>query len=347
MLSASMIDLLAGTITAVAPVSNHQAAREPGMAWVIGIDEAGYGPNLGPLVMTAVACRLTDRHARDCLWTLLAPAVRRGADADDGRLLIDDSKKIYSTARGLAGLELGVHTAVWRQRAALHALIEGLCPDDVTELRREAWYKGESPLPLLVEGDALGRAVTQFDEACAGREVGPWRACAAVSCPPRFNALVDAAGSKGAALADGLSRVIGGIRGLIPGGEDLFFFVDKHGGRNAYAALIQHALPNGVVLARQEGMSASVYQVQGLGRDVILTFRPRADSEHFCVALASMTAKYLREVLMREFNAFWLEQVPGVKPTAGYPGDAARFFEAIRPAAERLGIVESALWRRK
>lgn len=317
------------------------------MAWVIGIDEAGYGPNLGPLVMTAVACRLPDRHAGGCLWTLLAPAVRRAADADDGRLLIDDSKKVYSTARGLAGLELGVHTAVWRRRAALHALAEQLCPADVAELRQEAWYKGDSPLPLLVEEESLSRAVTEFDEVCAGRDVGPWRACASVSCAARFNALVDAAGSKGAALADALSRNIGGIRGLIPGGEDLFFFVDKHGGRNAYSALIQHALPDGVVLARQEGMSASVYQVQGLESRVTLTFQPRADSAHFCVALASMTAKYLREVLMREFNAFWQQQVPGVKPTAGYPGDAARFYEAIRPAAERLGIVESALWRRR
>jgi len=37
----------------------------------------------------------------------------------------------------------------------------------------------------------------------------------------------------------------------------------------------------------------------------------------------------------------------GLKPTAGYPGDAARFYEGIRPAMERLGVQESAVWRRK
>jgi hypothetical protein len=60
-----------------------------------------------------------------------------------------------------------------------------------------------------------------------------------------------------------------------------------------------------------------------------------------------MASKYLRELLMLEFNRFWQEHVPGLKPTAGYPGDAARFLGAIRPAAERLGIAETALWRRK
>jgi hypothetical protein len=60
-----------------------------------------------------------------------------------------------------------------------------------------------------------------------------------------------------------------------------------------------------------------------------------------------MVSKYLRELLMREFNHFWQGHVPDLKPTAGYPADAARFFEAIRPAAERLGLSEAALWRKK
>ena len=75
------------------------------MAWVIGIDEAGYGPNLGPFVMTAVACRVPDPLAGANLWQLLRSAVRNGREQEDGRLLVDDSKVVYSTARGLLGLE--------------------------------------------------------------------------------------------------------------------------------------------------------------------------------------------------------------------------------------------------
>ncbi len=64
------------------------------MPWVVGIDEAGYGPNLGPLVQAAVALYLPDGdHAG---WETLKPVVRRCGEKADGRLLIDDSKKVYT-----------------------------------------------------------------------------------------------------------------------------------------------------------------------------------------------------------------------------------------------------------
>ena len=125
------------------------------------------------------------------------------------------------------------------------------------------------------------------------------------------------------------------------------FHIDKHGGRNAYAAMLQDLLGRGVVVARQETAARSVYQVLGLPRSIGITFQPRADSEHFCVALASMVSKYLRELLMGEFNRFWQAHVPGLKPTAGYPMDAVRFFAAIKPVAETLGLPADSVWRRK
>ena len=75
------------------------------MPWVVGIDEAGYGPNLGPLVQAAVALYLPDGDPAG--WETLKPVVRRCGEKADGRLLIDDSKKVY-TRGGLAALERGV-----------------------------------------------------------------------------------------------------------------------------------------------------------------------------------------------------------------------------------------------
>jgi hypothetical protein len=320
------------------------------MPWMVGIDEAGYGPNLGPLVMTAVACRLADTTAAD-LWQMLRPAVRRPGDDDDGRILVEDSKLVYSTARGLLELERGVLACLGCRLGpspwTLCHFLESTCSAGADDLGQEAWYLGQTPLPTTADFFALAAAGDRFGQAClqAGLEWGPIRCV--VICPGRFNALLDRWGSKGAVLAHCLTELLTCNRHLDGPAEPAWFIVDKHGGRNHYAAMLQHALPDGLVVAEEEGMEKSTYQVLGLPRPLRLTFQPRADASHFVVALASMISKYLRELFMHEFNQFWQTHVPGLKPTAGYPGDAARFRDAVLPAAKRLGIADDALWRRK
>src|SRR5439155_16529616 len=71
------------------------ATGGPAMPWLVGIDEAGYGPNLGPFVMSAVCCRAPDAGAD--LWQLLSAALRKGDAPADGRILVDDSKVVYSS----------------------------------------------------------------------------------------------------------------------------------------------------------------------------------------------------------------------------------------------------------
>jgi len=97
----------------------------------------------------------------------------------------------------------------------------------------------------------------------------------------------------------------------------------------------------------EEGEQASRYEAEPAGRRLSVSFIPRADGAHLCVALASMVSKYLRELFMGELNAFWQARVPGLAPTAGYPGDAPRYLEAIRPAADALGLTRESIWRVK
>jgi hypothetical protein len=321
------------------------------MPWIIGIDEAGYGPPLGPLVMTSVACRIPGKPARTNLWRLLKDAVRpQEADADE-RILIADSKVVYSATRGLAGLEIGVTAALSSGQEAglppLAGLVERLSPPAPAELQSECWYTGTTPLPVVCDRQEIATAADRL-AACSRRKRLTWGLMRSVIvCPARFNELLERWGSKGAILGDGLAELVGSNLQLLESPEPLHFVVDKHGGRNNYAALLQNALPDGLVLAREESLARSTYQVVGLGRSVEFHIQPRADAEHFCVALASMISKYLRELLMGEFNAFWQSHVPGLRATAGYYGDAGRFFDEIRPKAEQLGIPEPALWRRK
>jgi len=60
-----------------------------------------------------------------------------------------------------------------------------------------------------------------------------------------------------------------------------------------------------------------------------------------------MAAKYLREVCMLQFNRYWSAKVAGLKPTAGYPMDAGRFFADIQPCLALDGTDERMVWRAK
>jgi ribonuclease HII len=78
---------------------------------------------------------------------------------------------------------------------------------------------------------------------------------------------------------------------------------------------------------------------------VRIVFREKGEEHCMSVAVASMLSKYLREGLMRRFNAFWRQYLPEVAPTAGYYGDGQRFLQDIDATRRQLGIGDEMLVR--
>jgi hypothetical protein len=323
------------------------------MPWVVGIDEAGYGPNLGPLVQTAVAIRLPDHdHAG---WETLKPCIRRCGEPDDGRLLIDDSKKVYAGGKGLANLERGVFVGFQLFESELASVVrKTTLPWVRDELPTEPWYDAAAAVPVTTSCEEMFEVHGRFSERVTGIDYRITLPCGVIVPAGRFNRVVGESGSKATVLARGLVELMAETATDLATISDpemarspIVFLCDKLGGRNFYAAMLQHAFPDGWVSAVCESAAESRYRIANLGRDIEVVFRPRADAESVSVALASMLAKYLREVCMIQFNAFWRKHVPELEPTAGYPGDAKRFFYAIRPAMEKLGIPVDAVWRKR
>src|SRR5262245_3697507 len=178
------------------------------MPWCVGIDEAGWGPNLGPYVMTAVALRAAPVD----LWDVLSAAVRRAEDPADERLVIADSKAIYSTAKGLAELERSVLAALGCEANTLAALLKRLAPQALTEIRGECWYQGKLRLPAAWQREENDRCRTLFQEALGAAGMELMHVQCVVVCPERFNAMTDRDDNKSAVSAWAVQQLVADCR---------------------------------------------------------------------------------------------------------------------------------------
>jgi len=316
------------------------------MTYIMGTDEAGYGPNLGPLVVSASLWQVPDDARQRDLYELLGDAVSR-TDRSDDRIPIADSKTLYMSQGSLASLERGLLPALaqtGRQPGGWQALFDALDPECAADRDALPWYQGyDEPLPIDADGKQIEALSTNLRRALEQAGVRCLSLRSAAIFPERFNRLVDEHGNKSTVLSKVTFSLI--ERLLAQTGEQpVLILCDKHGGRNKYARLLQETFPEYLVEIHGEGRAESVYRWGPPGQRVEIRFR--ASGEAFLpAALASMASKYLRELAMRALNQFWCARVDGLRPTAGYPVDARRFFAEIETAKMELGIDDRQLWR--
>ena len=316
------------------------------MPFLIGTDEAGYGPNLGPLVVGATVWQTPPRTMPEDLYRLLEGCVC--CQPGDQRLAIADSKALYKPGLGLGGLErvvLAIFALRGQPVCDWPSLWRNLAGIDASDLRCHAWHDGvEIDLPQDVTVAELNATARSLEAGLRQAELEIAAVQARAVFPDRFNGEVRRCGNKAEVLSLTTLRLVAELAEQIPDGNDVIVICDKHGGRDYYAALIQHVFPETWVRVVRDGAGESIYRFRLGCRPVEIRFLMGGE-RMLPTALASMTAKYLREIAMIPFNGFWQRQVPGLKATAGYPGDSRRFLADIRPACRKLQIAEETFWR--
>ncbi|HEY6881790.1 MAG TPA: hypothetical protein VI299_27370, partial [Polyangiales bacterium] len=260
---------------------------------VVGVDENGLGPLLGPLVTTAVALELS--------------RYRPEHHANLGRELgIDDSKATagfgqMALAEGLA-LAL-VESLTGTAPADIDALFEALLLDAPAQLRapcpsasRPQCWSVTLPLPCFGGDLALGReALRKLHKA----GLRPVHLRSALACTGSLNTLLRKGQSRVEVDLELMERLVLDVRAHVQ--EDVRAICGMVGGIRNYTAKMRHLPAHGVRPARAQG-STLAYDVQGIGH---VRFEIDADANHLPVALASMVGKYVRELSMERQNRFY------------------------------------------
>jgi len=302
------------------------------MAVLVGIDEAGFGPILGPLVVSSSTFSLPRHLIKADLWQILRKSIGNKRKRLAGRLLITDSKKAYSKSLGIKHLQrtvLACLRCLYKQPATLTELLTMLSPESLERLETYPWYKEAGDYDILEdEADmAIASAVLKNNLASKGIELLTLRSCCLDVA--YYNKMMGSVKNKASVLFTATSQLIKRASDNF-GGDELQIVIDRQGGRVRYRKNLQRMFPDMELKILHESPTASSYELKAKNRKMCLHFTVSADEHFLPVSLASMVSKYLRELLVDNINRYFARFHADLRPTAGYWKDGLRFIQDLK-----------------
>ena len=306
------------------------------MAVLIGIDEAGFGPILGPMVVSSAKFSLPKDILEKDFWQVLKNSVGSRRRHLAGRLLITDSKKAYSRSLGIKHLERTVLACLKNlgcEPKNLRELFSILCPRTLERLTEYPWYQKCEKSSFMVDNTDLQIAagVLKDDLESKNIQFGGFASC----CMDvgYYNRMVGAVKNKSSVLFTAICQLIEKAYKTSKD-NNLQIIIDRQGGRVRYRNVLQKMFGDLELEILKENGDISSYELRGNGKKMRLHFVIGADSKYLPVSLASMVSKLVRELLVENINGYFTSFYGDLKPTAGYWKDGTRFIKELnnRPA---------------
>jgi ribonuclease HII len=303
-----------------------------------GIDEAGLGPILGPLIVSAACFTVPAEGLKADFWELLSDSVSSNKKHLAGRLLICDSKKAYTPSSGIAFLEKTVLSCLGylgKAPVSVTELIDMLCPDCKGRLAEYPWHKDLSLCDIKFNHDDIAISAGAFGKSLD--KIGSALIALKSFCfdVAFYNDMVCKVNNKSTVLFMAVCSLVDRIV-RETGHKNFHFIIDRQGGRTKYTRQLRTMFPDMALKVLDENSSISSYELSTSCKQVKIDFAVKADATFLPACLASMVSKYLREKLMGCINSYFLEKCQQLKPTAGYWTDGKRFINDLKTIAPEI-----------
>ncbi len=303
--------------------------------YVLGADENGLGPRLGPLIATAVLMETPSYEVESLSKFGISLGISDSkASSSFGRMSGAESLSLALVERISGVLPRSYDELLDALSLQGRGALTSPCPDEAVA---QCWSAAIS-LPAFGGDPSRGHeALERLEE----RGVRLLRVRSGLACPGVLNRERDAGRNK-------LAMDLALFEGLILDARSsldapLLAICGMVGGMRRYAPRFREVEEKAVEILR-EVKGESRYRLEGVGE---VSFEVKADARHLPVSLASMVGKYVRELSMERINRFYRGQLPGLRQASGYHDPVtARFVEESAPLRARLRIADDCFERR-